>query len=495
MEGEPRWQSLERRFVPVRRGSARGVVLSLALALFATAGLLVPSHLGDQLPFEMQGFDAWAATAAVTGAIAMVALLAYMRKPDAQTRPRTAAAGGLLALLIAVDAILLLSAHELQSAREAMPDAEMSVQDGIVTIRGEIGPNFARDLHRLRKGAGPIERIDIDSHGGLVDQALLVADQLKAWLIPVRVTGTCASACAIVWSGARQREMVADAVVGLHLGSLIDGVSTEFQSMSLRTTEPMTQAALKEAGFSARLLKARSDTPADGMHWVSAYELMQEGVRFRPVDARGLDASHEAVLLMGDALRRDESMPAVRRLLMAYAQARPEDVIDTVKRLRAAQLEGDAAAVAREGAELVVGARLHAFAHAPGDDVVQWGREIIGQLGKVLDERDENACSTYLAVSEEPDPEANARRFAAIARLMESAVDGIADAPSAWDRSSTQAVVTPHYARQALTARTDDIEAWPPLSRCRMLHDVYVELVQLPTDRAAAGIRLMEGVQ
>lgn len=170
---------------------------------------------------------------------------------------------------------------------EAMP-AEHALR-----ISGVIGTHFESDVRRALDANPGVRRLVVSGPGGMRAQALHVADIANARGITVRVSGRCASACALLWAAARSREMTYDSGLGLHRSgldpalALPDGVRTMLMARNDRQTDDV----LRQAGFPERVIAAGATTPPTSMSWFSPYELRTGGVPFELLDGSGRTAS------------------------------------------------------------------------------------------------------------------------------------------------------------------------------------------------------------
>jgi hypothetical protein len=160
-------------------------------------------------------------------------------------------------------------------------------------ISGVIGQRLEADVRRALAAAPEVRRLDISGPGGMRAQALHVADLANARGLTVRVTGRCASACALLWAAARTREMTYDAGLGLHRSGLDPslGLPEGVRAMLIARNDRQTDDVLRQAGFPERVIAAGAATPATSMSWFSPYELRTGGVPFQLVDGTGRTAS------------------------------------------------------------------------------------------------------------------------------------------------------------------------------------------------------------
>lgn len=292
--GEPGWCSLGRRWggTPPR---VPGIAAVLAIALLALAGVVVPWL--DIPPLRYA--DAQVHTGVVIAAVAMaIAVLGvYLHRGGARVLARGCFAAAVIASLIVPSAALLLLSWRVDRERRADPDATMTLDaDGrVLRIEGFVGASFVGDFDSALSRAPALERIDIDSPGGLVVDALEVATRIGERALRVRAVGECSSACVLLWAASPERELEVSTAIGLHQVSWPGDLPETIRESSIAEHEPTSLALLRAAGFSDALLARRAETPSDELATVDALKLLDEGVRMTVVDARGEPLGREEV--------------------------------------------------------------------------------------------------------------------------------------------------------------------------------------------------------
>lgn len=175
-----------------------------------------------------------------------------------------------------------------QPARDYPTDAVIdydAVQQA-VRVRGPIGPRFESHLRAALDAHPDAQRVIVRSPGGMRRQALRAARLINARGVPLRISGRCASACALLWAAADAREMTSGSRLGLHRSTLVgplvfpDAVASQINAHNDRETD----AVLRQAGFPERVVAQGSATPPTSMSWFAADELQREGVPFVMLD-------------------------------------------------------------------------------------------------------------------------------------------------------------------------------------------------------------------
>lgn len=168
-----------------------------------------------------------------------------------------------------------------------------------VRVRGPIGPRFEAQLRATLDAHPDTQRVVVQSPGGMRRQALRAAGLLNERGVPVRISGRCASACALLWAAVDAREMTAGSRLGLHRSRLVgplvfpDAVAQQINARNDRETDDV----LRAAGFPERVVARGRATPSTSMSWFAADELQREGVPFvllepMPVQAAGGMTAH-----------------------------------------------------------------------------------------------------------------------------------------------------------------------------------------------------------
>ena len=271
---------------PVRRprSAARtaapggGMATLIKLGLAALALLALAYHFGNRKPAP----SAEAATAATS--------------ESATTAPAAAAPSG----------ETLVIQGEKSTTMADIQDAHMSVQDGgsVLRIEGSVGRNFATEMKALLDANPSVRRIDITSGGGYANAGLEAARLINRNNLTVRVRSHCASMCVALWAAAGNRQLEADAVIGLHQWNpQCDARPDEAERKECHyevqfATEHTSSynAWLRAAGFNQHLLSLQSRTASEDVALVFAPQLWENGVDFTAVDSNGARMSREAVM-------------------------------------------------------------------------------------------------------------------------------------------------------------------------------------------------------
>lgn len=182
-----------------------------------------------------------------------------------------------IAATVAVFAPLPAAAGAAGQARiESMPSAR------VLRVDGRFGPDLAARV-RERLDRHPDTRVLlVSSPGGVRWQALKLAHLVNERGIAVRATGSCASACALLWAAADARELAAGARLGLHRSRLPTSLPlpSAVRRLIVAWNDRKTERVLRAAGFPEHMIEQRSHTPPTAMSWFAPAELELQGVPF-----------------------------------------------------------------------------------------------------------------------------------------------------------------------------------------------------------------------
>ncbi|KRG66160.1 hypothetical protein ABB27_14145 [Stenotrophomonas terrae] len=184
-------------------------------------------------------------------------------------------------------------------------DAHMSVQEGgsVLRIEGSVGRNFATQMKALLDANPSVRRIDITSGGGYANPGLEAARLINRNNLTVRVRSHCASMCVALWAAAGNRQLEADAVIGLHQWNPqcdarpdeAERKECHYQVQFATEHNSSYNAWLRAAGFNQRLLNLQSQTASEDIAVLLAPQLWENGVDFTAVDSEGNRMSRDAV--------------------------------------------------------------------------------------------------------------------------------------------------------------------------------------------------------
>lgn len=166
-------------------------------------------------------------------------------------------------------------------ADEAVLRRPMSFElrrDGVLTAVGTIDAGAARRLAAEIEARGEyIETVEINSPGGSLDDAMLMARMVreKGYTTRVGKGALCASSCPLFLAGGTERRVDAEAAVGVHqfyaVGNLPDEPAQAMVDAQM-TTARITRH-LSEMGVDPALWLHALDTPPSALYYLSDQEL------------------------------------------------------------------------------------------------------------------------------------------------------------------------------------------------------------------------------
>jgi hypothetical protein len=154
--------------------------------------------------------------------------------------------------------------------------ANRSAEDGeatVLLVSGVIGPG-AHTEFRAALSRGAPEMVVLDGPGGVLGEALLIAEEVRRRRLNTLVASNqrCASACAIVFLSGRTKYLGTGAAVGLHSASFADGRADP------EATKIMA-AYLRQLGVPPSTLRNMERTAPNQIRWLSAAEQRAIGIR------------------------------------------------------------------------------------------------------------------------------------------------------------------------------------------------------------------------
>lgn len=200
--------------------------------------------------------------------------------------------------IVAANLALLVAAGAARAAGIADVDDDNATVQAVpsehaLRITGVIGERFERDVRAALDSNPGMQRLIVNGPGGMRAQALRVAELANARGLAIRVSGRCASACALMWAAAKTREMTFDSGLGLHRSALDPslGLPDLVRQKIMAHNDRQTDDVLRRAGFPERVIAVGASTPSTAMSWFSPYELKTGGVPFQLLDTAGRAAS------------------------------------------------------------------------------------------------------------------------------------------------------------------------------------------------------------
>jgi hypothetical protein len=164
--------------------------------------------------------------------------------------------------------------RELAARTMAGPSATTAVRDEtVLLVSGVIRPG-AHQQFRTALSSGTPQLVVLDGPGGVLGEALLIAEEVRRRRLSTLVADNrrCASACAIVFLSGSTKYMGSDAAVGLHSASYADGRADP------EATRLMA-AYLSQVGVPSSTLRNMARTAPSDIRWLTADEQRAIGIR------------------------------------------------------------------------------------------------------------------------------------------------------------------------------------------------------------------------
>lgn len=169
--------------------------------------------------------------------------------------------------------------YRIELARGKRQDAKIAVLgSGVVSIVGPIGPNLMRDFLKLENSQGPFATLEINSSGGLLDQAMQLARYVETRKLNVIVRHRCMSACTLIGVASLYGYADEDAVFGFHNSSSIAELSTQIMTSQAQQIQQEFFGFLRQHRVPASILEEAAKHGRGSMYLVSASDLVKHGV-------------------------------------------------------------------------------------------------------------------------------------------------------------------------------------------------------------------------
>ena len=177
---------------------------------------------------------------------------------------------------VTIAGLIASSAHATGNGPSGAIGYQLERQELIYT--GRIGSDFDTVVVAALSAHPEARALVISSLGGNLTPALQAAKQLNSRGIAVRAAGPCASACAMLWAAAENRQVEKGATIGLHSSRPAQAMpSAVAKVLGGFVSEQKTQV-LAQAGFPPRVIDKAMATPASKMYWLKANDLVRLGV-------------------------------------------------------------------------------------------------------------------------------------------------------------------------------------------------------------------------
>ncbi|WP_160310406.1 hypothetical protein [Microvirga vignae] len=226
---------------------------------------------------------AWCYTQADVDGVSLKVDLARRSGPDQRplaptATPKTLETAGLTAaeaLVLASKCAWLdkeYSVGELEPAPNTQspfkPPLRTSLSNRVLTVRGPIEANFTQTISQF-----DFDVLEIDSIGGLLDEAMKAGRRLRAQAKDVKASGSCLSACVLILAGGVSRDALPDARVGVHRFRGDQATDKDLEIAQQKSSELISY--LSDMGISVELFHAASAVPSDDMRYLTRSDMQK----------------------------------------------------------------------------------------------------------------------------------------------------------------------------------------------------------------------------
>lgn len=359
-----------------------------------------------------------------------------------------------------------------------------------IEISGGVGAGIAEDFARTLEKAPDLRLVHLNlRHGGLVSEAMRLADLIRARGLDTYTTDRCVSACTIVYLAGRNRYLREGAELGFHA----------FVAPGAARSEAVQGVLLRAAGVAPAFIARAMQTPHNTVWYPAAEELRAAAVVTEIVDGADFAASGFRGML-SDAELADEL--AEIRLFDVLREREPEAFREVLGITRAVVNAGKPVNAARGlMAPVLEGLRDKYLRFADDNAVISLYRTMIGQATAIA-EADSALCYRHLMA-----PVASSGDRARIRSILGASLgtyefDAIADLIATADpariqpakadlRPLTQAVIRQVATRHGAAEFTSTFDGSiaDPGEGCAIVLDFFQTILSLPPDSSAKLLR------
>ena len=147
-------------------------------------------------------------------------------------------------------------------------------------LNGPIGTSTFASLVSVYDNYG-LEVLELDSQGGLIKDAIEMAEFVQNNRIFTAVSGECASACVLIAISGKKLFTKSSAKFGFHNAASISQNQSERGKFASQLGSEAMFDFLKNKGIPDTILKRAKETPASSMYYVSGADLIRFGLAER----------------------------------------------------------------------------------------------------------------------------------------------------------------------------------------------------------------------
>lgn len=154
----------------------------------------------------------------------------------------------------------------------AAVQVQLDANGQVLRLHGLLGAGSAERVHRALQMAPSVRLVRLDSAGGRVFEAQLIANEIRRYALDTYAEGLCASACTMLLLAGRGRGAAEDARIGFHRPQFagIDDEQVSDAHALLRS--------YRDAGLGADFLARVRATRSDAMWYPARSELRRQRV-------------------------------------------------------------------------------------------------------------------------------------------------------------------------------------------------------------------------
>jgi hypothetical protein len=231
-------------------------------------------------------------------------------------------------------------------------DATISPDGRKLQLRGSVGMGDGERVRRLLAGATGVRTVELDSPGGRLKEADLIAAHVRQAGWTTRAIGPCESACTLIYLAGNRRQVMPGAKLGFHRAST-GMANPALDALANR----MLAQTYREAGLSDHFVMRTLATPASRMWHPARDELVAGGlitVPERPLDVELPTSPDAQANEYADALRANDTWLAVEKRF-------PGSVTAAAGRMAQARAAGAAPEVIQVEGQRIVESHLPAL--------------------------------------------------------------------------------------------------------------------------------------
>jgi hypothetical protein len=176
-------------------------------------------------------------------------------------------------------------------------------------LKGPVGMGDGERVRTLLAGANGLRLIELDSPGGRLKEADLIAAAVRQAGWPTRATGDCESACTLIYLAGSRRQLMPGVRLGFHRASS-GTVNPALDALANR----LLAQTYREAGLPEHFIVRTLATPPSRMWHPGRDELVAGGlitVPERPLDVELPTAADALAGDFADALRANDTWMAI----------------------------------------------------------------------------------------------------------------------------------------------------------------------------------------